>query len=170
MRTITTDYVADYGELYIEMMAADNSDMLSLVFFVEATDDEIILPAGTYPITNTGDYGTAYASTGYNSDYGIMPCAYSTLVEQGGSLYLNELYFMVSGNIVVENIAGHLKMTIDALNSYNVPAHIVYEADPVETALENVTVDTNASKMIENNQLIILKDGVKYNVLGAVVK
>ncbi len=165
-----TDYVASYGQLYLDILAADYSDMVSLVFFVEATDEDIILPAGTYPITDTGDYGTAYTSTGYDADYGATPCAYSTLVEQGGTLYLNELYFMVSGNIVVENVDGHLKMTIDALNSYDVPAHIVYEADPVETAIENITVENNASKKMENNQLFIIKDGVKYNVLGSVVK
>ena len=165
---INTDYVESHGQLYLDILAADYSDMLSLVFFVEATDEDIILPAGTYPITDTGDYGTAYASTGYDSDYGAMPCVYSTLVEQGGKLYLNELYFMVSGNIVVENVDGHLKMTIDALNSYDVPAHIVYEA--AATAVENVTVKNNASKVLENNQLFIIKEGVKYNVLGNVVK
>jgi hypothetical protein len=51
-----------------------------------------------------------------------------------------------------------------------VPAHIVYEANPVETAIENVTVNNNASKVVENNQLFIIKDGVKYNVMGSVVK
>ena len=77
---------------------------------------------------------------------------------------------MVGGNVVVENIEGHLKVTIDALNSYDVPAHIVYEANPVETGFENIKVGTNASKMIENDQLLIIKDGVKYNVMGSVVK
>ena len=72
--------------------------------------------------------------------------------------------------VVVENVEGHLKVTIDALNSYDVPAHIVYEADPVETGFENIKVSTNASKMIENNQLFIIKDGVKYDVLGSIVK
>ena len=77
-------------------------------------------------------------------------------------------YFMVSGNVVVENVDGHLKVTIDALNSYDVPAHIVYEATP--TSVENIVVEKNASKVVENNQLFIIKDGVKYNVMGSVVK
>jgi hypothetical protein len=61
-------------------------------------------------------------------------------------------------------------MTIDAVNSYDVPIHIVYDATNAATAIENVTVNTNASKVVENNQLFIIKDGVKYNMMGSVVK
>jgi len=39
-----------------------------------------------------------------------------------------------------------------------------------ETGVENVEVELGARKMIENGQVIILKNGVKYNVLGAEVK
>ena len=38
------------------------------------------------------------------------------------------------------------------------------------TDVENVAVDQNITKFIENGQLIILKNGVRYNILGAVVK
>ena len=47
---------------------------------------------------------------------------------------------------------------------------IVYEADPVGSAIENVTVDTNANKVIKDGQLFIMKEGIRYNVLGTVVK
>ena len=77
---------------------------------------------------------------------------------------------MVSGQAVVEKIDGKLKMTIDAVNSYDVPVHIVYDGTEVETGVENVTVENGASKVVENNQLFIMKEGVKYNVLGSVVE
>ena len=168
--TITTDYVAEYGELYVGIIASDMSDLVSLMFFVNDTVEGLVIPEGTYPISDTYAEGTALASTGYNAEYGAMPSNYCTLVENEGKFYLNELYFMVGGNVVVENVEGHLKITIDAVNSYDVPAHIVYEAAPVEAGFENIKVGTNASKMIENNQLLIIKDGVKYNVMGSVVK
>ena len=38
------------------------------------------------------------------------------------------------------------------------------------TGLENATVTVKPVKMIKNGQLIIEKDGVQYNVNGAVVK
>ena len=56
-------------------------------------------------------------------------------------------------------------------NGYAVYEFIVDEnyVSP-ETGVENVEVELGASKMIENGQVIILKNGVKYNVLGAEVK
>ena len=163
----TTDYVATYGELYLKITAADGSDMISVAFSVEAVDSAITIPAGTYPINDTGATGTVFASLGV-VDGSIYPSFYGKLAASGS--VTPPCYFMVGGNVVVENVEGHLKVTIDALNSYDVPAHIVYEADPVETGFENIKVSTNASKMIENDQLLIIKDGVKYNVMGSVVK
>lgn len=163
---IITKYISD-GILYLDMIAADGSNNTTVGFFAEAVDSVIGIPAGTYPINDTQDYGTVMSNSGIQDGY-IYPSYYINLNAQGG--ILTPCYFMVSGNVVVENIEGHLKVTIDALNSYDVPAHIVYEANPVETAIENVTVNTNASKMIENDQLLIIKDGVKYNVMGSVVK
>ena len=40
----------------------------------------------------------------------------------------------------------------------------------VETAIENTTVPTTAVKLIENGQVVIVKNGVRYNVLGAEIK
>lgn len=166
---INTDYIAQYN-LLVDIVAADYSDQVSLLFFVPAADPEIGIPAGTYPIASTPAMNTILAAEGVNAQGQVAPSFYSTLVEQGGQLYLDKLYFFVSGQAVVEKINGKLKMTIDALNSYDVPVHIVYDATNVETAIENVTVNNNASKMIENDQLLIIKDGVKYNIMGSVVK
>ena len=163
---INTDYLAQ-GQLSLTITAADGSDRISVVFFVEEADAEITIPEGVYPITNTGAAGTVYASPGVQGN-SIYPSFYGVLSANGGITV--PCYFMVDGQVVVEKVNGALKVTIDALNSYDVPAHIVYEANPVETAIENVTVNTNASKVVENNQLFIIKDGVKYNVMGSVVK
>ena len=163
---INTDYLAQ-GQLSLTITAADGSDKISVVFFVEEADAEITIPEGVYPITNTGAAGTVYASPGVQGN-SIYPSFYGVLSATGGITV--PCYFMVDGQVVVEKVNGALKVTIDALNSYDVPAHIVYEANPVETAIENVTVNTNASKVVENNQLFIIKDGVKYNVMGSVVK
>ena len=164
---IITEYISE-GILYLDMIAADGSNNTTVGFFAEAVDSVIGIPAGTYPINDSQDYGTVLSNSGIQDGY-IYPSYYINLTAQGGISI--PCYFMVSGQVVVENVDGHLKVTIDALNSYDVPAHIVYEADPVGSAVENVTVDTtNASKVIENNQLFIMKEGVMYNVLGSVVK
>lgn len=119
---------ASSGQIYVDVVAADMSDQMSLLFFSQSVDPEIGLPAGTYPISATPAYGTAYASKGYVAGEGVWPCFYSTLVEQQGQLYLDKLYYMIAGQIVVEKVDGKMRMTIDAVNSYNVPIHVVYDA------------------------------------------
>jgi hypothetical protein len=167
---IDTDWVM-FSNLFVDIVAEDYSDQLSLQFFVSEADEEIGIPVGTYPITNDNKMNTILAGQGVSESGSVAPSFYSTLVEQEGSLYLDKLYFLVSGQAVVEKINGKLKMTIDAVNSYDVPIHIVYDGtEGIDTSIENVTVDTNASKVVEDAQLFIMKDGVKYNVLGTVVK
>lgn len=41
---------------------------------------------------------------------------------------------------------------------------------PTPTALDNIVTSEAPVKMIENGQLFVIKNGVKYNVLGAIVK
>ena len=123
---VNTDYIAD-GQVYIDVMAADNSDYLSLLLFVEGLEDGKI-PAGTYPITSEPAYGTAYASQGYSATQGVIPCAYYPLVTEGGKLYISTpMYFMVSGSVTIEYVGEDLKVTVEAVNSNNLPINIVYE-------------------------------------------
>ena len=126
---ITTDYVAESGALYIDLMAADQSDYTSLLLFVEDTVEFSIIPEGVYEITNTGATGTAYASQGYSQTQGVIPCAYYPLVMQNGQLYISTpMYFMVSGTVTVEyNEMGIPKITVDALNSNGVAIKVVFE-------------------------------------------
>ncbi len=124
---IDANYLAQ-GNLYIDIMAGDKSDYLTLLLFVEDTVEGAIIPEGTYPITSEPAYNTALASQGYSATQGVIPCAYYPLVEQGGTLYINTpMYFMQSGNIVVEHVNGAPKITINAVNSNNVPMTIVFE-------------------------------------------
>ena len=157
------------GQIYVDVVAADMSDQMSLLFFANTTDPEVGVPAGVYPLSATPAYGTAYASQGYVAGQGVWPCFYSTLVEEAGELYLDKLYYMVAGQIEVGKVDGKLTMVIDAVNSYNVPIHITYNV--TDTAVEDVTsVGGDVKKSLENGQLVIIKNGVKYNATGSVVK
>ena len=40
----------------------------------------------------------------------------------------------------------------------------------VETAVDNINADIKATKVVRNGQVLILKNGVEYNVLGTVAK
>ena len=168
--TITTDYVAQYGELYVELMAGDNSNYTQLLFYVEETAEGTVIPVGTYTIDDSADYGTVAASTGYNSNYGPIPSFYTTIVEQDGKLYYDDLYFMVGGTVKVENVEGKLKLTVDAVNSYDVSVKISY-VGTASTGVENINVNVEGiRKQIVDGQFVIIRDGKAYNAQGAQVK
>lgn len=165
---VDLEYAAS-GQIYVDVVAADMSDQISLLFFANTTDPEVGVPAGVYPLSATPAYGTAYASQGYVAGQGVWPCFYSTLVEEAGTMYLDKLYYMVDGQIEVGKVDGKLTMVIDAVNSYNVPIHITYNT--TDTAVEDViSVGGDIKKCLENGQLVIIKNGVKYNAIGSVIK
>ena len=121
--SIDTTYASE-GQLSIRIVASDNSDLLSLVLFAEDTVPGTIIPEGTYPITSDPAYGTAYASPGVKNG-SVYPSFYGMLNANGQ--ILTPLYFLESGNVVVEVVDGNLKISIDAANSNEVPMTIVYE-------------------------------------------
>jgi len=62
--------------------------------------------------------------------------------------------------------AGHwmVQFNKEGLDPFNV-TDIVLVVEG-ETAVENVSAETKSVKMVENGQVVILKNGVRYNVLG----
>lgn len=165
--SFTTDYVAKYGELYVRLTAADGTDRAMIGFYINALDPEITIPAGVYPIDDSGDEGTAMASPGVEEG-SVYPSFYGQLTEDG---YIKTpMFFLVSGTITVENKAGKLFFEVNARNSYDRPIHITYGLDAA-AAVENTIATSDAvRKTLENGQLIILRDNVKFNVLGAKIK
>lgn len=163
-----TDYTQANGLITFEAESTTHNDAVALYIFANHFDAEIGIPEGTYPINSSLQAGSVLASTGINpDDNSVSPSLYYTFSGD----YIDTLYFFVEGNVTVtRNKAGKLHLEVNALNSYNIPIHIVYEADPVGSAIENVTVDTNANKVIKDGQLFIMKEGIRYNVLGTVVK
>ena len=52
----------------------------------------------------------------------------------------------------------------EALSAFNVTDIVLVPSNT--TAMENTTVETKAVKLIENGQVVILKNGIRYNVIG----
>jgi hypothetical protein len=77
---------------------------------------------------------------------------------------------MVGGTVEVKNENGNLYVEVNAVNSYGVPMHIVYDATPT-TGIGNVGLATlDVEKKIDNGQLFIIRNGKVYNAQGAQVK
>ena len=76
------------------------------------------------------------------------------------------------GNIhAVDNAAVFTDCTIRLVVDYeNVVVKITIESETVPSAVEDVVAPNTITKVIENGQMYILRDGVRYNALGGVVK
>lgn len=156
------DDTKDNGSIFFDVLT--DKELLALYFFVEESDPDIVIPEGTYYIDDTQNYWTVNASDG---TIGTYPSFYAT----HNGIDFTSMYFFVSGTIEVKNKNGKLYMEINALNSYDVPAHIVYDGS-VTTNVENIiNADTIVSeKRLINDQLIIIRNGNKYNIMGALIK
>ena len=161
------DQTVNNGYVYLALTAADGSDMAAFFFFVEEADEDIVVPVGVYPIDSSEEYGTVYANPGVQGD-GVWPSFYARMLEDGSLIV--PLWLLVDGTVeVTKTEAGHPYLEVNAVNSYGVEVHIVY--DGTTTDVEDVNVNTDsAQKQIVDGQLFILRDGVVYNAQGVQVK
>ena len=173
-RTYTTednvtidDQTEKNGYIYLALTAADGSDMAAFFFFVEETDEDIIVPAGVYSIDSSEEYGTVYANPGVQGD-GVWPSFYARMLEDGS--LVTPLWLLVDGTVeVTKTEDGNPYLEVNAVNSYGVEVHIVY--DGTTTGLENVNINGEGiRKQIIDGQFVIIRDGKAYNAQGSQVK
>ena len=157
------------GYIYLSITAADMSDMCAFFFFVEEADDDIVIPVGTYPINLTEEYGTVQANPGVQGN-GVFPSFYAQMLEDGSLIV--PLWLLVGGTVdVTKDEEGNAHLEVNAVNSYGVPVHIVYDGSPINTAVENTQSPmTRSQKLLRNGHLIIKNAGVEYNAQGAKVQ
>jgi hypothetical protein len=153
------------------MVDADETVAADFYFVVDqdvATDPDIVLPAGVYPVNASWESGTTLACSGVAPD-GPLP-SYVCFVDAEGYLDPLNLWCLVDGTVTIEKVDGKMKVEVDALNSYDVPVTLYYEG-AIVTAVENVSADnTNISKRIIDGQLMIIRNGQVYDATGALVK
>jgi hypothetical protein len=82
----------------------------------------------------------------------------------------NDIFYLTSGTVVAKTDDKGLHLTVSAgtYNKSTVNAECLIPASP--QAVENVTVDTKAVKVVEDGQIFIIRNGVKYNAVGTVVR
>ena len=158
---VITDHTQSGGYIVFDATAQDLSDMVALYIFANEVDKEMIVPAGVYPINQSLKAGTVLASTGANDDNTVSPSIFATLTDG----YLDQLYFLVDGTVKVEKVDGKMRLEVNAVNSYDVPVHIVYDAQSTDVA-EVEQIQTNTNKVIRNGRLIINHQGKEYSILG----
>ena len=169
-RTYTTvdnvtidDQTEKNGYIYLALTAADGSDMAAFFFFAEEADEDIVVPAGVYPINSSEEYGTVFANPGVQGD-GVWPSFYARMLEDGSLVV--PLWLLVDGTVEVSKTEdGYPYLEVNAVNSYGVEVHIVY--DGTTTGVTDVKKPTNIRKVLRDGQLVIIRDGKTFNVVGA---
>ena len=140
----------------IRLEIQTNSELMALWFYVEYVDDEIVIPEGEYTIDGSNDYWSVIQGDG-----SLGKSFYST---HDGE-YFTSLYFLVGGTVKVTKKDGKLHFEMHAVNSYDVPVHVIY--NPCETGLHDIDIDVaDVKKMIINDQLVIIRTGKSFNVMG----
>ena len=162
---IVTDFIEGYG--MIQLIIADESYAVDFYFNADAMDSVIGVPAGVYPIDGSFESGTVLACKGILPDGPAQ--SYFCGLDAEGYLDPLQLYCLVDGTVIVENINGKLKVEVDAVNSYDVPVVLHYNA--AATALEDITTEkVGTQKRLRNGQLLIIRNGQTYTATGALVK
>ena len=110
---------------------------------------ECLLPTFD-PTKESGDYEASFFVRGEGNAFGMTEDAIVSVAKNGNQITL-------TGEITAYNS-----------NVYNVTISGTLPSNP--TALDKVEVSASAVKVIENGQLIVIKNGVKYNALGQVIK
>ena len=172
-RTYTTednvtieDQTADNGYIYLALTAADGSDMAAFFFYVEEADEDIIVPAGVYPIDSSEEYGTVLANPGVQGN-GVWPSFYARMMEDGS--LVTPLWLLVDGTVeVIKSEEGYPYLEVNAVNSYGVEVHIVYDGKPTYTDVENThnPSQANIQKRMHDGQLLIKRGGETFTILG----
>ena len=172
-RTYTTednvtieDQTADNGYIYLALTAADATDMAAFFFYVEEADEDIIVPVGVYPIDSSEEYGTVLANPGVQGN-GVWPSFYARMMEDGS--LVTPLWLLVDGTVEVsKDEEGNAHLEVNAVNSYGVEVHIVYDGTPLYTDVENTHNPSQAhiQKRMHDGQLLIKRGGETYTILG----
>ena len=155
------DMTAENGTIFFDVMT--NNTLMALYFYAEAADPEIVIPEGTYYIDDSQDYFSVNASDG---SIGTYPTFYAT----HNGMDFTSMYFFVSGTVEVINKQGKLYMEINARNSYNVPAHIIYDGSVTTGMLDTQIPTHDTQKVLRNGQLLIIRNGTAFNLMGARVQ
>ena len=142
--------------------AETDTTLLSLYVIIPQGDTTLV--AGEYRVVVEPAYGTVLAGSYSNNRFN--PSFAATLYEEEGNLYYNQIWYLVSGKVTVDN---NLNIVVDALNSNGKAVKANLKGKTTE-GVEDVKAAQKATKALKNGILIIEKNGVQYNVTGQEIR
>ena len=116
-------------------------------------------------------YSTASYLEAYMPEDDTDPCFTDGLVMTASDARVDENYIGWQDLVYVVAEGGHSRVRIkETANGFRIAKILVgaYRGEaPADQAIENVNTTVKAVKVFENGQLVIIKNGVRYNALGA---
>ena len=155
--TIDDEDFEDYGVIYVE--GEEDGKYIVIEFFLPESITTPSAVAGIYPVNTSTDDQTVMSGS-YDGE--VYPSFAGTLDDEG---YVEKIWYLVTGNVTV---ADNFDITVAAKNSKDHNIAVTLKA--TSTSIKNAEVMQKVVKAIENGQLIIYVNGVRYNVNGAIVK
>ena len=128
----------------------------------------VILKASSNNITLTPSDAAAVAVTAANSLQGVD--AETTAPENTYVLSGTEQHGVGFYRINSENLKAHKAYVIYSGSNAPKRMRFVFNQEQTATGIDNASADIKAEKRIENGVLYIIKNGVRYNVQGQIVK
>lgn len=157
--TEETTILIDDVECYAYIRAEREGELLSMLLYLEGAE----LTAGTYEVSNTYEPGTVQpCSVGSG---GVFPTFYANTIDNGNLIV--PFFFFASGTVNVSfDAAGNLVLTADVLNTWLHSGKFTINA--ASDAIEHVsaTLKLAVVKTLEDGQIVIKKNGRRYNVMG----
>ena len=153
------NWLSDDGLVNLMVDAADDSDEMVICFACES-DESGKAPIGEYPINDSYEAPSVVASMGCDEDGNVYPSFYATV----DGIYLNDIWFIVSGTVKVEAN----KITVNATNSKGKKVNIT--VDLGTTGIEKATSDysrvndlynLHGQKVNKNHKGIVIRQGNK---------
>ena len=128
--------------------------------------------AGTTPENPYGEYGWGIIDNPNMGPMHVSTVDVKITPEAGEDEYVPEIYLSLKEGTVATYTAGEdVDTFIGEFVSETYELYTFHLTGAKQTsAVDNITTTVAPVKVIENGQLIIIKNGVKYNVAGAVVK
>ncbi|MCQ2342544.1 MAG: hypothetical protein MJZ75_03500, partial [Paludibacteraceae bacterium] len=146
-------------------ISATNAEGLTIGLELYADPTATTIPEGVYTISDSQEAGTALKSVGMTGGF-LNECFAGIRAASGA---FADTWFMVEGTVILSyDEYGKLKVVVDAMNSYEQPVTALVQYSNTPTALPTLFDDgVKANKFLRNGQLIIRKNGKRYNALGA---
>ena len=162
------DEEAEMTVLYIDAMDEEGETGNEIIIYLPGMSAEAeTVNTGVYPINNSGKAGTAMAEfTGVD--------AYSWS-EEDADYMLDVYYSLVSGTVTISEEEGVNVVVVEGVDYVGSSIYLSFTGDlseiiASETGIKSAAVKAKAEKSVRNGQLIIKRQNVEYNALGAIVK